>query len=46
MVMAALGSTWILDGLEATIVGSMAARWTAEEALDLTTTDVGIAASI
>jgi hypothetical protein len=38
LVVMALGITWILDGLEVTVVGNIASRWTeAESGLGLTT---------
>jgi MFS family permease len=43
----ALGITWILDGLEVTVVGNIASRWTEPESgLNLTTSQAGAAASI
>src|SRR3954454_4815121 len=42
-----LGTVWILDGLEVTIVGAVAARLTEKgSGLDLTTAGIGTAASI
>src|SRR4051812_34894068 len=42
-----LGTVWILDGLEGTIVGSIAPRLTeAGSGIDLTTADIGTAAAI
>jgi MFS family permease len=47
LVVMALGITWILDGLEVTVVGNIASRWTeAESGLGLTTFQAGAAASI
>jgi MFS family permease len=44
-VVMALGVTWILDGLEVTIVGAVAAVLTKREALDLSESQIGWAAS-
>jgi MFS family permease len=44
-VVIALGITWILDGLEVTIVGSVAAVLTEREALGLSESQIGVAAS-
>src|SRR3954452_5421172 len=42
-----LGTVWILDGLEVTIVGAVAARLTEKgRGLDLTTAGIGTAAAI
>src|SRR5919112_4936671 len=47
LVVLALGITWILDGLEVTVVGNIASRWTeAESGLGLTDFQAGAAASI
>jgi MFS family permease len=47
LVVIALGITWILDGLEVTVVGNIASRWTeAESGLGLTDFQAGAAASI
>jgi MFS family permease len=47
LVVMALGITWILDGLEVTVVGNIASRWTeAESGLGLTDFQAGAAASI
>jgi hypothetical protein len=47
LVVMALGITWILDGLEVTVVGNVASRWTEPESgLNLTTSQAGAAASI
>jgi MFS family permease len=47
LVVMALGITWILDGLEVTVVGNIASRWTEPESgLNLTTSQAGAAASI
>lgn len=46
-VVLGLGTVWILDGLEVTIVGSIAARLTEPDSgIDLTAADVGTAAAI
>ncbi len=45
MVILALGVTWILDGLEVTIVGSIGPALQSHEALNMTASDVGLAAS-
>ncbi len=44
-VIVALGITWILDGLEVTIVGSIGPALRSHAALNLTSGDVGLAAS-
>src|SRR5262245_6783055 len=44
-IVAALGVTWILDGLEVTIVGALGATLTSPTTLNLSTTDVGLTAS-
>ena len=46
LVVAALGITWILDGLEVTIVGSIGPALESPTALGLTAADVGMAASV
>jgi len=47
MVLVGLGTVWILDGLEVTIVGSLGGRLTeSDSGLGLTTSQVGLAASI
>ncbi|WP_420813459.1 MFS transporter [Leifsonia flava] len=47
MVVIGLGTVWILDGLEVTIVGSIAGRLTEEDSgLGLTTAQIGLAAAI
>ncbi len=47
MVLLGLGTVWILDGLEVTIVGALAERLTEPDAgLVLTDTEVGLAASL
>ena len=45
LVVAALGITWILDGLEVTLAGSVAGALKASPVLAFTNADVGIAAS-
>ena len=46
-VVIGLGTVWILDGLEVTIVGSIAARLTEEgSGIAMTASDIGIAAAI
>lgn len=45
LVVAALGITWILDGLEVTLAGSLAGAFKASPVLQFSNTDVGIAAS-
>src|SRR5882757_9218131 len=46
LVVTALGITWILDGLEVTLAGSVAASLQDSPVLHLTTAEVGLAASI
>ncbi|XRQ10324.1 MFS transporter [Actinomadura welshii] len=47
MIVIGLGTVWILDGLEVTIVGSVAARLTEEgSGIDLTPAHIGYAAAI
>jgi MFS family permease len=45
LVVAALGITWILDGLEVTLVGAVAGALKQSPVLQFTNTDVGIASS-
>jgi MFS family permease len=45
LVVAALGITWILDGLEVTLAGSVAGALRESPVLQLTATDIGFAAS-
>jgi MFS family permease len=45
LVVAALGITWILDGLEVTLAGSVAGALRESPVLHLTSTDIGFAAS-
>src|SRR3974377_1403266 len=44
-VVVALGITWILDGLEVTLVGAVAGALKARPGLRLSNTDVGVASS-
>src|SRR5689334_25223567 len=46
LVVAALGITWILDGLEVTLAGSVAPALQESPVLRFSTTEVGAAASI
>ena len=46
LVVAALGITWILDGLEVTIVGSIGPAMQDKRALGLSISDVGLAATL
>jgi MFS family permease len=46
LVIFALGITWILDGLEVTIVGSIAAVLTKKQTLHLSPTQVGLAGTL
>ncbi|MCW5693903.1 MAG: MFS transporter [Pseudolabrys sp.] len=45
LVVAALGITWVLDGLEVTLAGSLAGALKQSPVLQFTNTDIGIAAS-
>src|SRR5512147_2402599 len=45
LVVTALGVTWILDGLEVTLVGSLSPAIAAPAALDLTSQQVGLTGS-
>ena len=45
LVVAALGVTWILDGLEVTLAGSLAGALKDSPVLRFTNTDIGLAAS-
>ena len=46
MVIIGLGTVWILDGLEVTIVGSVASRLTEKgSGIAITTSQIGIAAA-
>ncbi len=46
LVVLALGITWILDGLEVTIVGAVASVLTTKAALNINAQEVGLAAAI
>ena len=47
MVLVGLGTVWILDGLEVTIVGSLSDRLTEKgSGLELTASQIGVAAAI
>jgi MFS family permease len=46
LVVLGLGTVWILDGLEVTIVGSIGARLTEKDALGLTTGQLGLTGTI
>jgi MFS family permease len=47
MIMAGLGTAWVLDGLEVTIVGAVAARLTEPgSGISMTVSDIGTAAAI
>jgi len=46
MIVAGLGITWILDGLEVTMVGSIGSRLQDPQALGLSATDVGLSATV
>src|SRR5436190_42923 len=45
LVIAALGITWILDGLEVTLVGSIAGALKESPSLKFTNTEIGLASS-
>jgi MFS family permease len=45
LVVAALGITWILDGLEVTLVGAVAGALKQSPVLKLSNTDIGLASS-
>ncbi len=45
MLVAALGITWVLDGLEVTIIGSIGPALQSSQTLSLSTADVGASAS-
>src|SRR5215217_7456128 len=45
LVVAALGITWILDGLEVTLAGSVAGALKDSKSLNFSNTDIGLAAS-
>ena len=46
LVIAALGITWVLDGLEVTLAGSVAGALKASPVLRFTDSDVGLASSL
>src|SRR5581483_744604 len=46
LVVVALGAVWILDGLEVTIVGSIAAQLQKKGTLALSSADVGLAGAV
>jgi len=46
LILAALGITWILDGLEVTIVGSLSGALASPEGLDLLPSEIGLTASL
>jgi MFS family permease len=46
LVVVALGITWVLDGLEVTLAGSVSGALKASPRLHLTDTDVGLASSV
>jgi MFS family permease len=46
LILVALGVTWILDGLEVTIVGSLSGALGSRAGLNLSSTQIGLAASI
>src|SRR5437868_9017677 len=45
LIVVSLGATWILDGLEVTLAGSLGGILTRRETLGLTDTEVGAAAT-
>ncbi|KAG0193329.1 hypothetical protein DFQ28_005558 [Apophysomyces sp. BC1034] len=45
LIVAALGVTWLLDGLEVTLAGSVASALRASPTLHLSNTDIGLASS-
>src|SRR5579885_2979332 len=45
LVVTALGVTWILDGLEVTLVGSLAGAFAGSDGLSMSESEVGFAAS-
>ncbi|HVT31620.1 MAG TPA: MFS transporter [Rhodanobacteraceae bacterium] len=45
LVIVALGITWVLDGLEVTLVGALAGALQASPSLHLSATDIGLSAS-
>ena len=46
LVLVALGITWVLDGLEVTLVGALAGALQASPSLHLSATEIGLAASV
>ncbi|HEY4274413.1 MAG TPA: MFS transporter [Rhizomicrobium sp.] len=46
LILTALGVTWILDGLEVTIVGSLSGALEGADGLSLSATQIGLAASL
>src|ERR1700753_3051621 len=46
LILAALGITWILDGLEVTIVGSLSGALQSGAGLGLSSTEIGLAGSL
>ena len=46
LIVLGLGTVWILDGLEVTIVGAIGARLTEKDALGITTGQLGLAGTI
>ena len=46
LILAALGITWILDGLEVTIVGSLSGALQSRAGLGLSSTEIGLSASL
>jgi MFS family permease len=46
VVIAGLGTVWILDGLEVTIVGAIASRLSEKDALGISASQVGLAATL
>jgi MFS family permease len=45
LVITALGITWVLDGLEVTLVGSLSGKIAQSSALSLSSTEIGLSAS-
>ena len=46
LIVIALGITWVLDGLEVTLAGSIAGALTSSPSLHFTPSDIGLAASL
>src|SRR5690242_21169352 len=46
LIIVGLGTVWILDGLEVTIVGAIASRLQEKGALGLTASQIGLAATL